>query len=71
MMSTTIAQIERAMTADPNFHPICAFRAAVVRDIEARQHRTLDKDEIMERFSVNRNVATQTQRGMRRLEAAA
>jgi len=70
-MSVTPDQIQRARDRDRHFHPLCAYRAAVVIDIETREHRTLGKEEIMQRFSVNRNVATQTQRGVRRLEAAA
>lgn len=70
-MSTTRDQIDRAMAADPNFHPACVARAVVVRDIEARQHRTLDKEEIMQRFSIGPNAASHTRHGVNRLEAAA
>lgn len=70
-MSTTREQIARAMAADPNFHPACVARAVVVRDIEARQHRTLDKEEIMQRFSVTAIVARHTRHGVRRLKEAA
>lgn len=69
-MSTTREQIARAMAADPNFHPACVARAVVVRDIETREHRTLDAAEIMQRFSVNATVARHTRHGVRRLEAA-
>lgn len=70
-MTTTMDQIDRAMHADPNFHPICVFRAAVLRDIEAREGCTLNTSEIMARFSIGLNAARHTRHGVSRLEAAA